>query len=137
MTRAKLSAFVFTSAMTAFAGAIAGYYSGVVSSETYTLELAITYLAMIIIGGLGSVLGAVLGAFVITLLPYLIDEVLRVLGLDVGPGRIAGVHSGIFALLIIGFLLFEPRGLAEVWRRARNYFRLWPFRHVPLAGRER
>lgn len=137
ITRAKLSAFVFSSAMVSFAGAVAGYYSGVVSAESYTLELAISYLAMIIIGGLGSVLGAVLGAFLITWLPYLIDEFLRAGGIDVGPGRISGVHGGVFALLILGFLLFEPRGLAEIWRRLRTYISLWPFRYVPLERRER
>jgi branched-chain amino acid transport system permease protein len=137
ITRAKLSAFVFTSAMVSFAGAISGYFAGVVSAETYTLELAISYLAMIIIGGLGSVLGAVLGAFLITWLPYLIDETLRAFGFEVGPGRISGIHDGVFALLILGFLLFEPRGLAELWRRLRTYITLWPFRYVPLERRER
>ena len=137
ITRAKLSAFVFTSAMVSFAGAVSAYYSGVVSSESYTLELAIAYLAMIIIGGLGSVLGAVLGAFFITWLPYLIDETLRGIGVEVGPGRISGVHGAVFAVLIIGFLLLEPRGMAEIWRRVRTYFALWPFRYVPLERRER
>ncbi|HYJ00016.1 MAG TPA: branched-chain amino acid ABC transporter permease [Thermoleophilaceae bacterium] len=137
ITRAKLSAFVFTSAVVSFAGAISGYFAGVVSAETYTLELAISYLAMIIIGGLGSVLGAVLGAFLITWLPYLIDETLRAFGFEVGPGRISGIHDGVFALLILGFLLFEPRGLAELWRRLRTYITLWPFRYVPLERRER
>lgn len=137
ITRAKLSAFVFTSAVVSFAGAISGYFAGVVSAETYTLELAISYLAMIIIGGLGSVLGAVLGAFLITWLPYLIDETLRAFGFEVGPGRISGIHDGVFALLILGFLLFEPRGLAELWRRLRTYVTLWPFRYVPLERRER
>jgi branched-chain amino acid transport system permease protein len=137
VTRAKLSAFVFTSAMVSFAGAIAGYYAGVVSAEGYTLELAISYLAMIIIGGLGTVLGAVLGAFLISWLPYLIDEILRAFGIEVGPGRISGVHGAVFALLILAFLLFEPRGLAEIWRRVRTWVSLWPFRYVPLERRER
>jgi branched-chain amino acid transport system permease protein len=137
ITRAKLSAFVFTSAMVSFSGAVSGYYGGVVSAEGYTLELAISFLAMIIIGGLGSVLGAVLGAFLITWLPYLIDEFMRAAGIEVGPGRISGIHDGVFAILILGFLLLEPRGLAELWRRFRSYVSLWPFRYVPLERRER
>ena len=92
---------------------------------------------MIIIGGLGSVLGSVLGAFLITWLPYLIDDLLRFAGFEVGPNRISGVHDAVFAILIIGFLLFEPRGLAEIWRRLQAYVSLWPFQYVPLEKRER
>ena len=65
---AKVSVFTVTSAVTAFAGALAAYYVGTVSFESYNFGLAITYLAMIIVGGVGSVLGSVLGAVFITLL---------------------------------------------------------------------
>lgn len=137
LTRAKLAVFVFTSAVTAGAGALAGYYAKVVTAEAYTLELAIAYLAMIIIGGMGSVLGSVLGAMFVTWLPYGVEQVLRVVGIEVGAGRISGVQTAVFAVLIILFLLFEPDGLVEIWRRLRNYLSLWPFRFLPLQQRER
>src|SRR5574341_1708624 len=75
----RLLAFMVSSAMTTFAGALLAYYSNVVTSDEFGLELAISYLAMIIVGGLGSVSGAVLGATFITLLPHAIDKVFAVL----------------------------------------------------------
>lgn len=137
LTRAKLAVFLFTSAVTAAAGALGGYYAKVVTAESYTLELAIAYLAMIIIGGMGSVLGSVLGAMFVTWLPYGVEQVLLILGVEVGAGRISGVQTAVFAVLIILFLLFEPAGLVELWRRLRNYLAMWPFRFLPLQQRER
>ena len=66
--RAKLSVFVITSMLVSFAGCLGAYYEGVVTEGFYDLHLAIAYLAMIIVGGLGSVLGSILGAFLITLM---------------------------------------------------------------------
>lgn len=137
LARSKLQAMILTSAMVSVAGALAGYYAGVVSAETYTIELALAYLAMIIIGGLGRVLGAVLGAFFITWLGYVVEEGLRGVGIEVGPGKISGLRTALYSALVIGFLLFEPGGLAELWTRIRNYIALWPFRTLPLQQRER
>ena len=73
--------------------------------------------------------GAVLGAIFMTLVP----EVLKLI-VDVLPGGasltvfLSPVRTIVFGLLIIGFLVFEPQGLAEVWRRIRRFFHLWPFR---------
>ena len=126
---AKLSVFVVTSAMTSCAGALAGYYLTTVSFETYSLDLAITYLAMIIVGGIASVLGSVLGAVLITFLPYVLDKLLDVFGLGVSLTALAGLHEVLYGGLIVVFLLFEPRGLAEVWRRLRTAGADWPFRY--------
>jgi branched-chain amino acid transport system permease protein len=127
VTKSKLSAFAATSAVVAFAGALSAYYAGTVSFESYNLNLAIMYLAMIIVGGVGSVMGSVLGAIVITLLPYVLDQVFLGLNVKVAPSMLAGVHQTIFGALIVLFLLFEPRGLAEIWRRARAAVAGWPF----------
>ena len=78
---AKLSVFTVTSAVIAFAGALSAYYVGTVSFESYNFGLAIAYLAMIIIGGVGSVLGSVLGAIFITLLPFVLDQMFVLLDL--------------------------------------------------------
>jgi len=126
---AKLSVFVVTSAMTSFAGALAGYYLTTVSFETYSLDLAITCLAMVIVGGIASVLGSVLGAILITFLPYVLDRLLEVFGLGVSLTAMAGLHEVLYGGLIVAFLLFEPRGLAEVWRRLRTAGADWPFRY--------
>lgn len=126
---AKLSVFTVTSAVIAFAGALSAYYVGTVSFESYNFGLAIAYLAMIIIGGVGSVLGSVLGAVFITLLPHVLDQIFLLLDLKIRPNVIAGVHQIAFGSLIVAFLLFEPRGLAEIWRRMRSAVADWPFRY--------
>lgn len=129
VVHAKLSVFVVTSAVAAFAGALMAYYIGTVSFESFNLNLAIAYLAMIIVGGMGRVLGSVLGAVLITLLPYVLDQAFAVLGLGVRASTLAGIQEVVYGALIVGFLLFEPRGLAEIWRRMRVYGANWPFRY--------
>lgn len=130
VARAKMSVFVFTSALTAFAGALLAYYVGSVTYEYYSLGLAIAYLAMIIVGGIGRIKGAIMGAFVITAVPYVLEAILGRLGvLSAGSGALAGLQEVAFGLLIVLFLLLEPRGLAELWRRAYIWFANWPFRY--------
>ena len=126
---AKLSVFTATSAVTGFAGALAAYYIGTVSFESYNFGLAITYLAMIIVGGVGSVLGSVFGAVFITLLPFVLDQFFLLLDLRIRPNILAGIHQIAFGSLIVAFLLFEPRGLAEIWHRLRSAAADWPFRY--------
>src|SRR5207244_8006985 len=77
----KLLAFVVSSAITAVAGALFAYYRGFVSVEVFSLFLSIQYVAMIIIGGMGSLFGAVLGAIFVTIFPYIIE-----IGLFTLPG---------------------------------------------------
>jgi branched-chain amino acid transport system permease protein len=92
--------------------------------------LSVFYLAAIIVGGLGSVLGSVLGALFMTFVP----EALRLFAQassDRFPG-VAGLllpmQQAVFGILIIAFLIFEPHGLAAIWARVRRTFHLWPFR---------
>jgi branched-chain amino acid transport system permease protein len=131
--RYKVLAFVWSSVVTSIAGALFAYQRGFVSVEAFSFFLAIEYIAMIIIGGLGSALGAVLGAAFVTLLPYGIDGAVAALRL---PGGIEyyvfALKFGAFGLLMAAFLIFEPQGLVGIWRRLRNWFILWPFRYRPL-----
>ena len=129
VTWAKLSVFAVTSAVVAFAGALSAYYVGTVSFESYNLGLAITYLAMIIVGGVGSILGSVLGAVFITLLPYMLDQFFLMIDLRIQANVLAGIHQIAFGSLIVAFLLFEPRGLAEIWHRIGSAAADWPFRY--------
>ena len=78
--RAKLSVFVASSTITAIAGCLFAYYRGFVSAEAFSLYLTIEYVAMIIIGGMGSLLGAVLGAIFVVLFPYAIEAAMSALG---------------------------------------------------------
>lgn len=131
----KLAAFVVSSMLTAVAGALFAYYRGFVSVEAFSLFLSIQYVAMVIIGGMGSILGALLGAAFVTLFPYAIEALIAALPT---PERYANlvfaVNYAAFGLVMVLFLLFEPQGLVGIWRRVRDWFLLWPFRQRPLAG---
>ena len=125
----KLSAFVTCAVMTSVSGCLFAYYRGFVSVEAYSLFLTIQYVAMIIIGGLGTVLGAVFGTIFVVLLPYAIDAAGRALHV---PDRLTtymfAIQYASFGLIMIVFLVIEPGGLVAAWTRVRNYFILWPFR---------
>jgi branched-chain amino acid transport system permease protein len=130
----KLLAFVISSSLTAVAGALFAYYRGFVSVEAFSLFLSIQYVAMIIIGGMGSMLGAILGAVFVTLFPYGIETAMRALpGAQRYAGMMFAVNYAAFGLVMILFLVAEPLGLVGLWHRVQTYFLLWPFRHRPLA----
>jgi branched-chain amino acid transport system permease protein len=134
----KILAFVTSTSITAIAGSIYAYYTNVASIDEYSFTLTIRYLAMIIIGGLGSILGSLLGAFLITSIPFFLIYIVDLLELT-GPVKdfFFVIEVGLFGLVIIFFLLVEPLGLAEIWRRIRVYFQLWPFRYKPLTVTKR
>jgi len=136
VARYKLAAFVVSSTMTAIAGCLFAYYRGFVSGEAFSLFLTIQYVAMVIIGGMGSMLGAVLGAVFVVLFPYAIEYLVGVLPVpESWSGSVFAINYAAFGLVMILFLLFEPQGLVGIWRRIQNYFLLWPFRQAPLRGR--
>ena len=131
--RAKLAAFVISSTLTALAGSLFAYYRGFVSAEAFSLYLTIQYVAMIIIGGMGSIAGALAGAAFVVLFPYAIDGGMAGLGLsDRLSSLVFAVNYSAFGLVMIGFLVFEPEGLIGLWRRLRDWFLLWPFKQRPL-----
>ena len=123
VTVAKLSAFLVSSFIIGCAGALGAFYLQNVSYETYSLDLAISYVAMIIIGGLGSVWGSVAGAAVVTALPYLVQNVgTIVLGSTSAliVNNLAALDITTYSVIVIAFLLFEPGGLAVISRRLRG-----------------
>lgn len=133
LTRYKLLAFVVSSTLASISGCLLAYFSNVVTVEKYTLDLAVIYLAMIIVGGMGSILGALAGSAFITLLPYGIDYIFTFLPRAWRFGStLFGVQFGAVGACIVLFLLLEPKGLAEIWRRVETYFERWPFRYRPL-----
>jgi branched-chain amino acid transport system permease protein len=134
----KLLAFVISSAMTAVAGALFAYYRGFVSVEAFSLFLTIQYLAMVIIGGMGSLLGALLGAAFVTVFPYLIEGALLALpGAQGYASLLFAANYSAFGLVMIIFLIFEPLGLVGIWHRVQSWFLLWPFKHRPMTGARR
>jgi branched-chain amino acid transport system permease protein len=138
LTRYKLLAFMASSTLASISGSLLAYYSNVVTVERFTLDLAVVYLAMIVVGGMGSILGTIVGAFFITLLPYGIDYLFTFVPRSWRFGSMLfGVQFGAVGLCIVLFLLFEPKGLAEIWRRIETYFDRWPFRYRPLDATRR
>jgi branched-chain amino acid transport system permease protein len=130
--RYKLLAFAISAFYAGVTGVLYTYYLGVANYEQYQIVTSIDYLAMIIIGGLGSVLGSVFGAVFVTMLPIVIRYTMEAFGhLFFSPqtvlNTIPNLRLILFGLLIIVFLVVEPEGLNRLWRNIRNYFRVWPF----------
>jgi branched-chain amino acid transport system permease protein len=111
------------------AGGLWVYFTKVVTPENFPLSLSIQYLAMIIVGGLGSIPGTLLGTVFVTLVPEGLRSLTQV-AQAVAPGAMAWFYPMrdiVFGAMIVGFLVFEPHGLAEIWNRIRRFFALWPF----------
>ena len=125
----RILSFGISSFMVGIAGSLWAHYVLVVNDEAFGIGLSVMYLAMIIIGGMGAVLGAIYGAVFMTLLPILLRIPEHAL-IKVYPGVFAIFQSlteGVFGLIIILFLIFEPDGLAARWHTIKNYWKLWPF----------
>jgi branched-chain amino acid transport system permease protein len=130
--RYKLYSFAISSFFAGVTGVLYTYYLGIATYEQFQIVVSIDFLAMCIIGGLGSVVGSILGAFFITLLPVAIRIVMETVGpLFMDPGLLPQVIGQLrlifFGGLIIIFLILEPEGLNRLWLNIRSYFRVWPF----------
>ena len=127
--RYKLTAFAISSFYAGVAGALWVSFMRIVTPEHFPFHLSIQNLAMVIVGGLGSVLGSIFGAIFMVLPP----EVLTVLSAAFSKmvpamGQLfIPMKEVVFGAFIVLFLIFEPRGLAEIWRRIKAFFLLWPF----------
>jgi branched-chain amino acid transport system permease protein len=132
--RTKLTAFAISSFYAGIAGVLYTYYYGMASYEAFTLNISIEFLAMIIIGGLGSILGSIFGAFFVTLLPIFLERGLQMIGAGLFGLRdqnLVATSSSlkvmIFGALIMFFLVVEPDGLNKLWNNVKDYFKVWPF----------
>jgi len=126
----KLLSFGISSFYAGFAGALFAFYVMSITPEPFNLWLSIYFIAIIIIGGLGKITGSVFGTIFIVLLEEVLSHATQFL-MNVGTGgmgiTIAPLREFVFGLAIVLFIIFEPKGLAEVWRIVRSSFRLWPF----------
>jgi branched-chain amino acid transport system permease protein len=133
--RYKLAAFWASSFIGGIAGtALAFCYYRTITPEQFHIDISIQLVAMVIVGGLGSVLGSFFGAALILLAPLMlnniIDSLTRALGLDVSTDFRTHAPLMIFGAMIVGSLLLEPLGLAKIYDNARQYFLVCPFRHT-------
>ncbi|RJX20499.1 MAG: branched-chain amino acid ABC transporter permease [Ammonifex sp.] len=125
----KVMSFGLSAFYAGIAGALMAGYLRVITVENFTVEVSIQYLAMIIIGGLGSVMGSIYGAAFMTLLPIFLRTAADFLGafLPNVAHFLLSMQTALFGLIIVLFLVFEPEGLAKLWKDIKDYFRLWPF----------
>ena len=130
--RYKMVAFAASSFYAGVCGAllyvIPGYF---VPNSSFNLETSILFIAMLLIGGVGTISGAILGAFFFTYLPvltrFLPDFIPGLSGNAAVTPNVYQVEGVLYGALLIIFLIFEPRGLFGIWLRIRNYWKAWPF----------
>lgn len=125
----KLLSFAISSFYAGVAGGLFAYFFRAITPESFPLLMSIFFLAAVIVGGMGTILGSVFGAIFMTLVPEVLKLVMDWLPIS---GNVAlylsPARTILFGLFIVLFLIFEPHGLAEIWRRVRRTFHLWPFR---------
>jgi ABC-type branched-chain amino acid transport system, permease component len=102
-------------------------YLGSAEVEVFDINMSFEILFMIIIGGLGSISGAFMGAAFIVLVPILITNLPLLLGIPINAATVEHFNFMILGSLIVLFLIFEPHGLAKIWSIMREKLRVWPF----------
>lgn len=127
----KMLAFFLGCFMAGIAGSLLAHWIGFINAEHFTLTESILYVGMIIVGGLGNVLGPILGVSVIRLLQQVLTmqlvPILEKTFTAMPSGFATGLTPMLFGLLIVLFLVLEPRGLAHRWNLLKSAYRLWPF----------
>ena len=156
-TKYKVIAFAISSAYAGVAGALLAGLSGQLLADGFDLFLSVEFIAILLIGGAGTVSGTIIGSVFVILLPRLLEEftgwleeaeggLFGAIGdflLTSGEGDFGVVSTGIqtqgwpmsifdwnialFGILIVVFLIFEPLGFFGIWLRIRNYWKGWPF----------
>ena len=155
--RYKALAFAVSSFFAGVAGALLASYFGSRIPEAWDLLLSVQFIAILLIGGVGTTTGAILGALFVVMVPRLVETVTRwaadlaegegifssvanffistgptdggLIGTSaIGPGlSVFQLNLVLYGALIVIFLIFEPLGLFGVWLRIRNYWKGWPF----------
>lgn len=131
----KLLAFFTSSFLGGVTGAILAFcFYQAVTPEQFSFNVTIELVAMVLVGGLGSVIGAFFGAGFVLLVPIVLLNFIASLvnagWLDISATLMAHIPLMLYGAMIIGFLLYEPLGLAKIYDNVRKYFLVWPFRHT-------
>ena len=134
LMRTKLMAFAISSFYCGVAGALYAFcYIGTVEPEAFSLDMSFRILFMIIVGGMGTIMGAFIGATFFTVMPILLSIVIPAIAgglhLTFDKASLTYLEYMIFGALIIFFLIVEPHGLARLWQIAKEKLRIWPFPH--------
>ncbi len=132
LTKYKTLAFGISSFYAGVAGSLFYTMTGFFDPTSFNLLLSVQFIAMVLIGGVATISGSIMGALFITLLPTFTRKLPEYVPF-VSESSTGGIINAfelegiLYGLLIIGFLIFEPRGLYGIWIRVRNYWKSWPF----------
>jgi branched-chain amino acid transport system permease protein len=135
LTKYRTLSFGLAAFFAGIAGALYAHYQLVVSNEGFGIERSILFLAMVIIGGTGSIMGTLMGTAFVVLLPESMEWIsagLKGSAIDKAlslNNNITFLREIAIGLIIIAFLMFEPDGLAHRWRQIKTYWKLYPFSH--------
>jgi branched-chain amino acid transport system permease protein len=129
----KLLAFSISAFYAGVAGALFAALLRTAIPGDYTFMHSVIFLAMVLVGGLGRLVGTVFGVIFVTLVPVLLDQLVSFIAQAWDPNFT--IHLGpmkelVFGGLIILFIIFEPEGLVGVWIKIRDYFKIWPLPYV-------
>ena len=131
----KTTSFALSAALAGVAGALYAHKLHFISPEQFNLLQSIDLILMIVIGGLGSIHGAFLGAIFLITMPQLIAQVKDYLPPFIGQA--AGLQGVVYGSVLIAFVLFEPMGIYGRWLKIRTYFELFPFYRKGLFKRQK
>ena len=135
LARYKSLSFAISAALAGIGGALYAHKLQFISPDQFNILQSIDLLLMVVIGGLGSVHGAFLGAIFLISMPQLIS-----LTKDYLPpviGQAPGLQSVVYGAVLIGFVLFEPLGIYGRWLKVRTWFQLFPFYRKGLFKRQK
>lgn len=131
LAKYKIMAFAISAFYAGVAGCLLAHYQQWIVPGSFNISLSIAYIAMIVLGGLGSLLGSVFGAIIVTGIPHgiifltdLFKESYPALS-----GLIVDIKLGIFGLIIVLTLLVEPKGMVGIYNRIKVYFKTWPYKY--------
>ena len=135
LARYKTLSFAFSAALAGLGGALYAHKIQFLSPDQFGITQSIDLLLLVVIGGLGSVHGAFLGAIFLIVMPQLIA-----LSKDLLPaaiGQASGLQGTVYGLVLIAFVLFEPMGLYGRWLKMRTWFQLFPFYRRGMFKRQK
>jgi branched-chain amino acid transport system permease protein len=137
LTYYKTLAFAVSAFYTGIAGGLYAFILGFINPESFHLIMSITFLAMVVVGGLGSVMGSIAGAALMTFLDIKLQVIQDIP--KIGPilvtfsekymsiGGISNIAVIVYGLIMILIVLFEPLGIFGFWIRTKKYWKTWPF----------
>ena len=131
--RYKLLSFAVSAFYAGVAGALFAGLLRTAIPEDYTFLHSIIFLAMVLVGGLGRMVGTIFGVIFVTLVPVLLDLIVSYIANVYDPNftmYLGPMKELVFGGLIILFIIFEPEGLVGIWIKIRDYFRIWPLPYV-------